>query len=259
MNCKRTAVGFLAAMMICCFANSMEAAGFSASQSWGPIEIDEKIGESADALRIKIPTTIAFEMLDDCVATFVRTHFQKQGIQLTDEEAKAVAFGVLQMTDLDESDSGNSITFTVDYIAEQEYMLDLVYRNKKYLRAFMENYAEYAQLAREKAVAARSYVQYGAEANTMLRYNQKLQALLIKFNFMRKYWTAGYELIVTGEDVNFRAEPSTDSAILDVLDKEETLSPAGEKIEANGRSWYPAYNARGDFGYVCADYIRSAD
>ena len=65
---------------------------------------------------------------------------------------------------------------------------------------------------------------------------------------------------MTGDDVNFRSACSTNSEVLDSLSLNEELHPVtGEILMGEGRRWVQAINAKGQDGYVSADYVQLRD
>lgn len=77
---------------------------------------------------------------------------------------------------------------------------------------------------------------------------------------MERFWQHGRKLVLIGDDVNFRSAPSTSSEVLDSLRLNEELYPVtGEILEIEGRRWVQAINAKGQDGYVSADYVQLTD
>ena len=72
---------------------------------------------------------------------------------------------------------------------------------------------------------------------------------------MDSYWSPGVKLVLTGDYVNFRTAPSTDSNVIDSL---MSGAPLEGTFEAEGRQWWKAINAQGEVGYVSADFVRVA-
>lgn len=75
---------------------------------------------------------------------------------------------------------------------------------------------------------------------------------------MDSYWAPGVKLVLTGDYVNFRTAPSTDSNVIDSLMSGEEIAPLEGAFEAEGRQWWKAINAQGEVGYVSADFVRVA-
>ena len=77
---------------------------------------------------------------------------------------------------------------------------------------------------------------------------------------MELFWQHGRKLVLTGDDVNFRSAPSTSCEVLDSLRLNEELYPVtGEILEIEGLRWVQAINAKGQDGYVSADYVQLTD
>ena len=90
--------------------------------------------------------------------------------------------------------------------------------------------------------------------------NIKLTSIYRTLENMELFWQHGAKLVLTGDDVNFRSAPSINSEVLDSLRLNEELYPVtGEVLEIEGRKWFQAINAKGQDGYVSADYVQLAN
>ena len=178
-------------------------------------------------------------------------------------EAKAIAFAALQMYDLQQNSNGSEVSFSAKGEANSgadDHWLTSIYENKKYINAFIDTYEETRNANAQSLPAAKSYAQYGDSMSAeSLRYcNSKLYDLYSKFENMESYWAPGIRLILTGDYVNFRTAPSTDSNVIDSLMSGEETAPLEGAFEAEGRQWWKAINAKGEVGYVSADFVRVA-
>lgn len=95
-------------------------------------------------------------------------------------------------------------------------------------------------------------------AESLQHSNQRISNLYSKFENMESYWAPGVKLVLTGDYVNFRTAPSTDSNVIDSLMSGEEIAPLKGAFEAEGRQWWKAINAQGKVGYVSADFVRVA-
>ena len=87
----------------------------------------------------------------------------------------------------------------------------------------------------------------------------KLTTIYHTLENMELFWQPGAMLVLTGDDVNFRTAPSTNSEVLDLLRLNEELHPVtGEIFESEGRKWAQVISANGQEGFVSADYIQIA-
>ena len=88
----------------------------------------------------------------------------------------------------------------------------------------------------------------------------KLTTIYHTLENMELFWQPGAMLVLTGDDVNFHSAPSINSEVLDSLRLNEELYPVtGEVLEIEGRKWVQAINAKGQDGYVSADYVQLAN
>jgi hypothetical protein len=69
-------------------------------------------------------------------------------------------------------------------------------------------------------------------------------------------YAVGDVVELTDTPVNLRSEPDVNGEIVAELDDSSTLTITGDKIEADGYTWYPVtVNASGEQGFVVANYL----
>ena len=178
-------------------------------------------------------------------------------------EAKAIAFAALQMYDVQQNSNGATVSFSAKGEADSgdgDYWLTTIYENKKYINAFISTYDELRTENAHSIPASKSYAQYrdSMSAESLQYSNQRISNLYSKFENMESYWAPGVKLVLTGDYVNFRTAPSTDSNVIDSLMSGEEIAPLEGAFEAEGRQWWKAINAQGEVGYVSADFVRVA-
>ncbi len=257
MRGKNFAAGLLIGLMLCLNAGGAEAKVYNTAASESRT-INVEIGENADFLSAQTRVSASFAMAEKCADEHVKPYFSSKGITLSDAEAQAVAFGALELSDVNAGKRANSVYFKASGHVYYDDSLDYVYENKKFINAFIAIKNELADNFRTMGPALAGYAQYKGDDNAeILRAgNTQRQALYQRFVNMQEYFARGARLLVTGSDVNFRSEPNTNCKVLDVLQPDEVLTPAGSSFEAEGRTWYKAVSAKGDVGYVAVDYVK---
>lgn len=259
MRGKKIAIGLLAGLMICLNVGSIEAKVYDTSAS-ATRTVDAAAGADVSFLALQTQVAASFDMADKCAAEHVKPYFAAKGITLGDEVARAVGFGALELSNMDKGHSGNSVYFKADGHVYYDESLDYVYENKKFINAFVAAYNELAAINRDMGPALAGYAQYkdSDSAEILRSCNAQRQDLYQRFANMQEYFLPGAMLLVTGSDVNFRSEPNTSCEVVDVLQVDEQLQPV-RSVNSDGRNWYYAINAKGDYGYVVTDYVRVND
>ena len=244
MKIKNFAIGALAAAMLFTGTSVMEAAVYNTSASRLPTKIDSRCGRTEAFLLKNTRFDVKHTMTVNYAEEYVAPSFSRKGIYISDMEAKAIAFAALQMYDVQQNSNGSTVSFSAKGEADSgdgDYWLTTIYDNKKYINAFISTYDELSMSAES--------LQYS---------NQRIYNLYSKFENMDSYWAPGVKLVLTGDYVNFRTAPSTDSKVIDSLISGEEIAPLEGAFEAEGRQWWKAINAQGEVGYVSADFVRVA-
>jgi hypothetical protein len=259
MRGKKIAVGLLAGLMICLNAGCIEAKVYDTSAS-ATRTVDAAAGANVSFLALQTQVAASFDMADKCAAEHVKPYFAAKGITLSDDVARAVGFGALELSNTDKGSSGSNVYFKAEGHVYYDESLDYVYENKKFINAFVAAYNELAAINRDMGPALAGYAQYkdSDSAEILRSCNAQRQALYQRFANMQEYFLPGAMLLVTGSDVNFRSEPNTSCEVVDVLQMDEQLQPV-RSVNNDGRNWYYAINAKGDYGYVVTDYVRMND
>ena len=87
----------------------------------------------------------------------------------------------------------------------------------------------------------------------------KLTTIYHNLENMELFWQHGAKFVLTGDYVNLRTAPSTNSEVLDLLRLNEELYPVtGEIFESEVRKWAQVISANGKEGFVSADYVQIA-
>ena len=263
MKIKNFAIGALVAAMLFTGTSVMEAAVYNTSASRLPTKIDSRCGRTEAFLLKNTRFDVKHTMTVNYAKEYVAPCFSRKGIYISDMEAKAIAFAALQMYDVQQNSNGSTVSFSAKGEADSgdgDYWLTTIYDNKKYINAFISTYDELRTENAHSIPASKGYAQYGdsMSAESLQYSNQRIYNLYSKFENMDSYWAPGVKLVLTGDYVNFRTAPSTDSNVIDSLMSGEEIAPLEGTFEAEGRQWWKAINAQGKVGYVSADFVRVA-
>ncbi len=259
MRGKKAAIGLLAGLMVCLNAGSIEAEVYDTSAG-ATRTVNAAVGENVDFVSLQTQISASFDMADRCAVEHVEPYFADKGITLSKETARAVGFGALELKNMAKGRRGDLVYFKAEGHVYYDDTLDYVYKNKKFIDAYISSYNELAALNKKMGSAFAGYAQYkdDSSAEILRSVNAQRQAIYERFANMQAYFAPGAMLLVTGSDVNFRSEPNTNCAVIDVLQIDEQLHPVRTE-NSDGRNWYYAINAKGDYGYVAADYARMND
>ena len=128
---------------------------------------------------------------------------------------------------------------------------------QKEVQAINDAYAAVENFYRDKKNSPRIDAK---TLNSLKEKNNRLLDVYYTLENMELYWQPGHKFVMTGDDVNFRSACSTNSEVLDSLSLNEELHPVtGEILMGEGRRWVQAINAKGQDGYVSADYVQLRD
>lgn len=256
---KKYLLSALAALLLFAQVGNVEAGyKFDRSFEYGPAAVDAAVGENGTFLLSRGNFSVKMDMAKECAEKYVKPCFQNKGIWLENIEAEAIAYALVQQYNWVRQDDEVTIYVRADGALENDDMLPLVYQNKKYLQAYKDNLAKLSEISASKLPAEKSYAEYkdNSSAEYLRQANKEIAELYEIFYLMSQYWLPGAALVLTGDYVNFRTAPSWDSEVIDSLRLNELVTPSGSQCTFDGRSWFPAINAKGQMGYVSADFVR---
>lgn len=257
---KKLAVACVLGTLLCAAPLATEAATYTGNVQGSSTGVDRVIGYDGDYLTLQARFNAKFKLSEQCATEYVLPYFEKKGITQSVKEATAIAYAALEYSNISENFNGEQVVFAVKGTVYSEDRLDLVFEDKKYLQAFLVTYNNMHDTAQGKLPATKSYVEYNDKdsAEVLRTANEEMLSYYNDMNNMSEYWTPGVALVLTGDDVNFRSAPSTDSEVIGSLKLGEELKPCGDSVEEAGRRWYQAIDSAGKLGYVSADFVRLA-
>ncbi|MGM9568896.1 MAG: SH3 domain-containing protein [Phascolarctobacterium sp.] len=230
--------------------------------------IDTQIGKTVDFVELQNHYIVKRDLAFVCARDYVKPCFSKKGITLSDVEAQAVAFGAMQLENgKHTSTSDDEYAYKAKGVIYEDWELAGVYENKKFMQAYVALQKEISAIYDAYAAVVDFYYDNknspridAKTLETLKEMNIKLTSVYRTLENMELFWQHGRKFVLTGDDVNFRSAPSTNSEVLDSLRLNEELYPmTGEVLEIEGRRWVQAINAKGQEGYVSADYVQLTD
>ena len=267
MGFKSLTMGLALALLISAPLTT-EASVYEKEASMEFNTIDVQIGKTGDFVELQNHYIVKRDLAFVCGRDYVKPCFSQKGITLSNEEAQAVAFGAMQLENGKHTATGNDeYAYKAKGVVYEEWELPGVYENKKFMQAYLELQKEIAAIYDAYAAVEDFYrdnknsPRIDAKTLQALKEkNSKLTNIYRTLENMELFWQHGRKLVLTGDDVNFRSAPSTSSEVLDSLRLNEELYPVtGEILEIEGRRWVQAINAKGQDGYVSADYVQLTD
>ena len=267
MRFKSLTVG-LALALLMSTPLATEARVYEKEASMAFNTIDVQVGKTGDFVEMQNHYIVKRDLAFICARDFVKPYFSKKGIPLSDAEAHAVAFGAMQMEDAKHITNNNDeYGYKAKGIVYFDWELDRVYDNKKYMQAHVALQKEVQAINDTYLAADDFYLQNknspridAKTLNSLKEKNNRLLDVYYTLENMELYWQPGHKFVLTGDDVNFRSACSTNSEVLDSLSLNEELHPVtGEILMGEGRRWVQAINAKGQDGYVSADYVQLRD
>lgn len=266
MGFKSLTLGLALALLISA-PLATEARVYEAEKSMEFNKIDTQIGKTVDFVELQNHYIVKRDLAFVCGRDYVKPCFSKRGITISNEEAQAVAFGAMQLENGKHTSTGDDeYAYKAKGVVYEEWELPGVYENKKFMQAYMELQKELDAI-HDAYVAVDDFYYENKNSpridaktlETLKEKNIKLTSVYRTLENMELFWQHGRKMVLTGDYVNFRSAPSTNSEVLDSLRLNEELYPVtGEVLEIKGRRWVQAINAKGEEGYVSADYVQVA-
>ena len=267
MGFKSLTLGLTLALLISAPLTT-EASVYEEEVSMEFNKIDTQIGKTVDFVEMQNHYIVKRDLAFGCGREYVKPCFSKRGITLSIEEAQAVAFGAMQLENGKHTSTGDDVyAYKAKGVIYHEWELPGVYENKKFMQAYVELQKEVHAIYDAYAPVVDFYFDNknspridAKTLESLKEMNIKLTSIYRTLENMELFWQHGTRLGVTGDDVNFRSAPSINSEVLDSLRLNEELYPVtGEVLEIEGRKWFQAINAKGQDGYVSADYVQLAN
>ena len=229
-------------------------------------KIDTQIGKTVDFVELQNHYIVKRDLAYVCAREYVKPYFAKKGITLSKDEGMAVAFGAMQLEGIQRTVNGDKYGYKAKGVIYYDWDMDRVYDNKKFMQAYVDNKKQVSDIYETYTPDWDFYFQNKNSPRITEKTLQPLKERTIKLTTiyhtlenMELFWQPGAMLVLTGDDVNFRTAPSTNSEVIDSLRLNEELYPVtGEIFESEGRKWIQAINARGQEGFVSGDYVKLA-
>ena len=265
MRLKKLTLGLVAALLLSA-PLAVEAMVYEAEKSMDFNTIDLNVGATVDFVELQNHYIVKRDLAYACAMDFVKPYFAKKGITLSKDEGMAVAFGAMQLEGIQRTVNGDKYGYKAKGVIYYDWEMDSVYDNKKFMQAYVDNMKQVSDIYETYNPDWDFYFQNKNSPRITEKTLQPLKERTIKLTTiyhtlenMELFWQPGAMLVLTGDDVNFRTAPSTNSEVIDSLRLNEELYPVtGEILESEGRKWAQVISANGQEGFVSADYIQIA-
>ena len=267
MRLKKLTLGLVAALLLSAPLTT-EAKVYEKEASMEFSKIDMQIGKTVDFVELQNHYIVKRDLAYVCAREYVKPYFAKKGITLSQDECMAVAFGAMQLEDGKHTVTGNDeyYGYKAKGVIYYDWDMDRVYDNKKFMQAYVDNMKQVSVIYETYAPDWDFYFQNKNSSRITEKSLQPLKERTVKLTTiyhtlenMELFWQHGAKFVLTGDYVNLRTAPSTNSEVLDLLRLNEELYPVtGEIFESEGRKWAQVISANGQEGFVSADYIQIA-
>ena len=265
MRLKKLTLGLVAALLLS-VPLAVEAKVYEAEKSMDFNTIDLNVGATVDFVELQNHYIVKRDLAYACAMDFVKPYFAKKGITLSKDEGMAVAFGAMQLEGIQRTVNGDEYGYKAKGVIYYDWEMDGVYDNKKFMQAYMDNMKQVSVIYETYAPDWDFYFQNKTSSRITEKSLQPLKERTVKLTTiyhtlenMELFWQHGAKFVLTGDYVNLRTAPSTNSEVLDLLRLNEELYPVtGEIFESEGRKWAQVISANGQEGFVSADYIQIA-
>lgn len=259
MHLKNLALG-LAAVSMLSAPLSTEAKIFQDEFSFGPVSIDESVGQTAEYLLLDTHFLVKWALMDKCVQNCVKPYFDNRPFTLSSEEYDAIAFGAMHLENVKETVTATDVSVSAQGSVSNTRILERIYHNKKFMQAYVDIMRQYTALNSIIEDDIAEYYRTGNNNPTLARktlYGKRLP-LYRTLQRMEEFWTPGMKLTLAGYEADFYSEPSFNSQVIDVLYAPEILAPLNTVFDENRLCWSQAINAKGQVGYVSHHSKRSS-
>ena len=255
MKIKKYVAGILLAGMLTSFASLAQAASFTTSMQDGPFFLKEDIGYDETFQSYNASISLSKALAARAVDSYVLPYFQKKGIQLSTEQAEAIAFGAMELSDYESVlEPGGVVVSGTGTIADESKM-DAVFANKRYMDGYILTVRYIYKLDVELAESEKEYKQNPNDdtASEVQRVLCKYWHPYFKLLFMRNYWkNQDFTLTVTQEDAKITETPGNEhpDCLVTTASKGELLHTMTPASDGNSKGYVEVITADGEQGYI---------
>ena len=261
MNFKKAVIGILAAVMMSSFVNLAQAASFTIRAQEGPFALQEEVGYDENYQNYNAFIWLKRSMAQKAVAEYVTPYFQKKGIVLSSEQADAVAFGAMEISDLRVVLRLEGVMATATGTIVEESKMDEILANQKYIDGYILTMRSIYQLDRELAEPEMKYMgnPNPENARDVRKVTSRYIHPFFKLHCMHVYWQEqDFTVTVTQDDAKITETPNNEhpDCLVTTASKGELLHTMTPSSDGHAQGYVDVIAADGEQGYINSSAVK---
>ena len=261
MNFKKAVIGILAAVMMSSFVNLAQAASFTIRAQEGPFALQEEVGYDENYQNYKAFIWLKRSMAQKAVAEYVTPYFQKKGIVLSSEQADAVAFGAMEISDLRVVLRLEGVMAAATGTIVDESKMDEILANQKYIDGYILAMRSIYQLDRELAEPEMKYMgnPNPENARDVRKVTSRYIHPFFKLHCMHVYWQEqDFTVTVTQDDAKITETPNNEhpDCLVTTASKGELLHTMTPSSDGHAQGYVDVIAADGEQGYINSSAVK---
>ena len=261
MNFKKAVIGILAAVMMSSFVNLAQAASFTTAMQEGPFALQEEVGYDENYQNYKAFIWLKRSMAQKAVAEYVTPYFQKKGIVLSSEQADAVAFGAMEISDLRVVLRLEGVIAAATGTIVDESKMDEILANQKYIDGYILTMRSIYQLDRELAEPEMKYMgnPNPENARDVRKVTSRYIHPFFKLHCMHVYWQEqDFTVTVTQDDAKITETPNNEhpDCLVTTASKGELLHTMTPSSDGHAQGYVDVIAADGEQGYINSSAVK---
>ena len=261
MNFKKAVIGILAAVMMSSFVNLAQAASFTIRAQEGPFALQEEVGYDENYQNYNAFIWLKRSMAQKAVAEYVTPYFQKKGIVLSSEQADAVAFGAMEISDLRVVLRLEGVMAAATGTIVDESKMDEILANQKYIDGYILTMRSIYQLDRELAEPEMKYMgnPNPENARDVRKVTSRYIHPFFKLHCMHVYWQEqDFTVTVTQDDAKITETPNNEhpDCLVTTASKGELLHTMTPSSDGHAQGYVDVIAADGEQGYINSSAVK---
>lgn len=261
MNFKKAVIGILAAVMMSSFVNLAQAASFTIRAQEGPFALQEEVGYDENYQNYNAFIWLKRSMAQKAVAEYVTPYFQKKGIVLSSEQADAVAFGAMEISDLRVVLRLEGVMAAATGTIVDESKMDEILANQKYIDGYILAMRSIYQLDRELAEPEMKYMgnPNPENAREVRKVTSRYLHPFFKLHCMHVYWQEqDFTVTVTQDDAKITETPNNEhpDCLVTTASKGELLHTMTPSSDGHAQGYVDVISADGEQGYINSSAVK---
>lgn len=261
MNFKKAVIGILAAVMMSSFVNLAQAASFTIRAQEGPFALQEEVGYDENYQNYNAFIWLKRSMAQKAVAEYVTPYFQKKGIVLSSEQADAVAFGAMEISDLRVVLRLEGVMAAATGTIVDESKMDEILANQKYIDGYILTMRSIYQLDRELAEPEMKYMgnPNPENAREVRKVTSRYLHPFFKLHCMHVYWQEqDFTVTVTQDDAKITETPNNEhpDCLVTTASKGELLHTMTPSSDGHAQGYVDVIAADGEQGYINSSAVK---